>query len=130
VTQTSGPLGGTSTSTIETYVIPQYSSVAFFPVTTPQNRIEPYMKAGAGFALGIEDRSGSGGGLFSSAGTSIVPGYGLTGGAGVEWRLTEALGLAAAGRYQWIRFLQELSSRRTFEGFGAELGVTYRFQYR
>ena len=64
------------------------------------------------------------------AGVSIVPGYGVTGGAGVEWRLTEALGLAAAGRYQWIRFLQEFSSRRTFEGFGAELGVTYRFQYR
>jgi hypothetical protein len=133
VTQTStGPLGGTtqSTSTLESYVIPQYTSLAFFPITGPEHRVQPYVKAGAGFALGIDDRSGSGGGLFSSPGTSIVPGYGVTGGAGVEWRLTAALGLAAAGRYQWIRFLQELSSRRTFEGFGAEIGVTYRFQYR
>ena len=133
VTQSStGPLGGTtqSTSTIESYVIPQYTSIAFYPVTGPRHRIEPFVKAGAGFALGVEDRSGSGGGLFSSAGISLVPGYGVTGGSGVEWRVTEALGFAAAGRYQWIRFLQEFSSRRTFEGFGAELGVTYRFQYR
>jgi hypothetical protein len=133
VTQTStGPLGGTtqSTSTLESYVIPQYTSIAFFPITRPEHRVEPYVKAGAGFALGVDDRSGSGGGLFSSPGTSIVPGYGVTGGGGVEWRLTDALGFAAAGRYQWIRFFQELSSRRTFEGFGAEIGVTYRFQYR
>jgi hypothetical protein len=134
VTQSStGPLGGTteSTSTLETYIVPQYTSIAFFPVTRPEHRVEPYVKAGAGFALGVDDRNGNGDGLFSSsAGTSLVPGYGVTGGTGLEWRLTDALGLAAAGRYQWIRFFQELSGRRTFEGFGAEFGMTYRFQFR
>jgi len=133
VTQTStGPLGGTtqSTSTLETYIVPQYTSIAFFPLTRPEHRVEPYVKAGAGFALGVDDRSGSGDGLFSSPGLSLVPGYGASGGTGVEWRLTDALGLAAAGRYQWICFFQELSGRRTFEGFGAEVGITYRFQFR
>jgi len=71
---------------------------AFFPVTRPEQHVEPYVKAGAGFALGIDDRSGSGDGLFSTAGTSLVPGFGPTGGAGVEWRLSRVLGLAAAGR--------------------------------
>jgi hypothetical protein len=129
---TSGPLGGTtqSTSTLETYVIPQFTSIAFFPLTRPQQRFEPYVKAGAGFALGVDDRTGDGAGLFSGGGTSLVPGYGLSGGAGVELRLSNALGLAAAGRYQWVRFFQELSDKRTYEGFGVDLGMTYRFQFR
>jgi outer membrane protein W len=133
VTETTpNPLGGTtqSTSTLETYVIPQFTSIAFFPVTRPEQRFEPYVKAGAGFALGVDDRTGDGGGLFSAEGTALVPGYGLSGGAGVELRLSNALGLAAAGRYQWVRFFQELSGRRTYEGLGAEVGVTYRFQFR
>ena len=133
VTQTTTtPLGGTtqSTSTLETYIVPQYTSIAFFPLTRPEHHVEPYVKAGAGFAVGVDDRSGSGNGLFSSPGMSLIPGYGATGGAGVEVRFTDALGLAAAGRYQWTRFFQELSGRRTFEGFGAELGMTYRFQFR
>jgi hypothetical protein len=130
VTQTSGPLGGTTTSTLETYVIPQFTSIAFFPITGPEQRFEPYLKAGAGFALGVEDRTGDGGSLFSGGGASLVPGYGLSASTGVELRLSNALGLTGAGRYQWVRFFQELSSERTYEGFGAEVGVTYRFQFR
>jgi hypothetical protein len=131
VTTTSGPIGGTtSTSTLETYIIPQFTSIAFFPITRPDHRIEPYVKAGAGFALGVDDRTGDGGGLFSGSGASLVPGYGLSGGTGVELRLSNALGLTAAGRYQWVRFFQELADARTYEGFGAEVGVTYRFQFR
>jgi hypothetical protein len=133
VTQTTTPPIGPptqSTSTLETYVIPQFTSIAFFPVTKPGHRVEPYVKAGAGFAVGVDDRSGDGGGLFSGSGTSLVPGYGLSSGAGLELRLSNALGLTAAGRYQWVRFFQELAGRRTYEGFGAEAGVTYRFQFR
>jgi hypothetical protein len=133
ITETStGPLGGTtqSTSTQESYIIPQFTSIAFFPLTRPEQRVEPYVKAGAGFALGVDDRSGDGGGLFAGAGTSLVPGYGVTSGVGLEWRLSTALGVATAGRYHWIRFVQDFSGRRTFEGFGAEVGVTYRFQFR
>jgi hypothetical protein len=130
VTQSSGPLGGTSTSRRETYVIPQLTSILFFPLTKPQQRLEPYVKAGAGFAVGVDDRTGEGGGLFTGSGVSLVPGYGLSGGAGVELRVTNALGLAGAGRYRWTKFFQDLAGQRTYEGFGAEVGVTYRFQFR
>jgi opacity protein-like surface antigen len=130
VTQSGGPLGGSTQSTAESYVIPQFTSIAFFPLTRPHQRFEPFVKAGAGFALGIEDRSGDAGGLFGGTGTSLVPGYGLTGGAGMEVRLSSAVGLAATGRYNWVRFLQDFGGRRTYEGFGAEVGVTYRFQFR
>jgi hypothetical protein len=129
VTQ-SGPLGGTSTSRRETYLIPQLTSILFFPLTKPQHRIEPYVKAGAGFAIGVDDRTGDGGGLFAGgSGVSLVPGYGLSGGAGVELRLTNALGLAGAGRYRWTKFFQDFAGQRTYEGYGAEVGVTYRFQF-
>ena len=129
---TTGPLGGTttSTSTLDTYVIPQFTSIAFFPVSRPEHRVEPYLKAGAGFALGVDDRSGDGGGLFAASGVSLVPGYGVSSSTGIEARFSNALGVNVAGRYQWVRFFQELSGRRTYEGFGIEAGVTYRFQFR
>ena len=131
VTQSGGPLGGSpTTSTAESYVIPQFTSITLFPLTRPEQRVEPFLKAGAGFALGVDDRSGDTGGLFGGTGTSLVPGYGVTGGAGLELRLSNALGLSAAGRYHWIRFLQDFSGGRTYEGFGAEAGMTYRFQFR
>jgi hypothetical protein len=129
VTETTGPLGGTTTSTLDTYVVPQFTSIAFFPISRPEHRLEPYVKAGAGFALGVEDRSGDGS-LFGASGASLVPGYGFSSSTGIEARFSSALGVNIAGRYQWVRFFQELSSRRTYEGFGIEAGVTYRFQFR
>lgn len=128
---TTGPLGTTtSTSTVETYVVPQFTSIALFPVSRPEHRVEPYVKAGAGFALGVDDRSGDGGALFATSGVSLVPGYGLSSSTGVEARFSNALGVNVAGRYQWVRFFQELSGKRTYEGFGIEAGMTYRFQFR
>lgn len=128
-----GPLGSTTTtSTVETYIIPQLTSIVFYPVTGPEARLEPYARAGIGFAIGVEDREGDSGGLLggSSSGTALVPGFDLTTGLGVEWRLSRALGLSGGARYQWVRFFQELAGQRTFQGLGIDLGVTYRFQYR
>jgi hypothetical protein len=131
VTQSGGALGGgPTTSTAESYIIPQFTSITLFPLTRPEDRVEPFVKAGAGFALGVDDRSGDSGGLFGAPGTSLVPGFGITGGVGLEVRLSNALGLSAAGRYHWVRFLQDFSGERTYEGFGAEAGITYRFQFR
>ena len=131
-TTSGGPLGGTTTSRIDAYVVPQQTSVVFFPVTRPEQRIEPFLRAGIGLTLGIEDRKGEGGGLFGTAGEgiSMVVGFGATGGGGVEWRLTDALGISASGRYQWVRFLEELAGSETYQGLGADLGITYRFQFR
>ena len=127
-----GPLGATTTSRIDAYVVPQQTSVIFFPLTRPQQRIEPFLRAGVGLTLGIEDRKGEGGGLFGAGGEgiSMVVGFGATAGGGIEWRLTDALGISGSGRYQWVRFLEELAGSETYQGLGADLGVTYRFQFR
>jgi hypothetical protein len=132
VTTTGGPLGGTTTSRIDAYVVPQQTSVVFFPATRPHQRVEPFLRGGIGLTLGVEDRKGEGGSLFSPGddGISMVFGFGATGGGGVEWRLADALGISASARYQWVRFLQELAGKDTYQGLGADVGITYRFQFR
>lgn len=127
-----GPLGGgTSESRLDAYVIPQYTSLLFYPFTRPTQHLEPYIRGGLGFTVGIEDNSGSSGGLVSTgSGMNFVPGFGATGGLGLEWRPAQALGLAISGRYQWIRFFQDFAGQQTYEGLEGDIGVTYRFQYR
>jgi opacity protein-like surface antigen len=118
-----GLLGGSSVST-DSYIIPQFTSILFYPFTSPSDRVEPYIRGGLGFALGVEDPQSGGGSI------SFTPGFGLTSGLGVEWRMTEALGLALSTRYQWIRFFQTFGAQQTYQGPVIEAGVTYRFQFR
>lgn len=118
-----GLLGGGSASAADDYVIPQYTSLVFYPFTTPNDRLEPFLRGGLGFALGVDDPQ-SGGGI------SMTPGFGATGGLGLEWRATEALGLSISGRFQWIRFFQDFAGLQTYQGPTLEAGITYRFQYR
>lgn len=130
---TGGPLGGTSETTVGAYVVPQLTSLVFYPATGPEQRFEPYISGGLGLAIGIEDRDGDGGGSLvgsGGSGTSFIPGFGLGGGAGIEYRFSTALGIGAGARYQWIRFLNgELANEKTYQGFGATGTITYRFQF-
>ena len=119
----SGGLLGTSGSVTDAYIVPQFTSIVFYPMTAPNDRIEPFLRGGIGFALGIQDPQ-SGGGI------SFTPGFGLTSGVGVEWRMTDALGFAVSTRYQWIRFFQQFGPQQTYQGPVVEAGLTYRFQYR
>ncbi|GAC1697373.1 MAG: hypothetical protein NVS9B3_15110 [Gemmatimonadaceae bacterium] len=134
VTQTTNGLTGstTTTETRDTYIIPQLTSVVFYPATAPDDAFEPYVGAGIGFALGVDDRKGGGStSLFGgSSGVSLSPGLGAQTGLGVEYRFTQALGAAVGGRYQYIRFLQDVGGRDTYQGLGATVGLTYRFQFR
>lgn len=123
-TSSAGGLVGGSTSVADDYVIPQFTSIVFYPFTTPTDRVEPFLRGGIGFALGVEDPQDGSGGI------SLTPGFGTTGGAGVEWRATEALGIAVSARYQWIRFFQQFGGVQTYQGPMIEAGITYRFQYR
>jgi opacity protein-like surface antigen len=120
----SGGLLGSSGSSADAYIIPQFTSIVFYPMTTPNDRLEPFVRGGIGFALGVQDPQSGGGSI------SFTPGFGLTSGLGVEWRMTDALGLALSSRYQWIRFFQEFGPQQTYQGPVVEAGVTYRFQYR
>jgi opacity protein-like surface antigen len=118
-----GLLGGGSTATADNYIIPQVTSIVFYPATAPNDRLEPFVRGGVGFALGVQDPQNGGS-------IAFTPGFGATGGVGLEWHASRALGLALSGRYQWIRFFQDFAGLQTYQGPAVELGITYRFQFR
>lgn len=120
------PLGGSEEVETRSYVVPLLTSLKFYPITEVTDRVEPYLLAGIGFALGLEDQADN---AIGGGGTSMVTGFGARAGVGVETHLNSSFGLAAGAKYQWIRFGEELGSTDTFRGFGAELGITYRFQF-
>ena len=120
------PLGGPREVETKSYVVPLLTSLKLYPITGPGARIEPYLLAGVGFALGVQDEGDN---AIGSSGTSLVTGLGFRAGAGLEVQLSKAFGVAAAGKYQWIRYSETLGGMERFAGLGAEGGITYRFQY-
>lgn len=130
-----GSFGGdSSTESVSSYVVPLFTTLKLYPFTKPSQHLEPYILGGVGFALGVDDRRTNGGsgsllGGGAQNGVALVTGFGFTGGAGVEWRFSNAFGLAAGTRYRWVRFLGEVGGDDTFKGLGFDAGVTYRFQY-
>lgn len=122
-----GVIGGSSGSAVTTWVIPLLTSVKFYPFTGPEAGTEPFLSAGAGFALGIEEAEA--GGTLTGGGTRAATGFALEGETGAELRLGEAFGLILSGGYQWIRFGEEIGRTRTYAGFNLGAGLTYRFQY-
>src|SRR5947209_19478481 len=66
-----GLLGGTSTAAADNYIIPQYTSIVFYPATAPNDRLEPFVRGGVGFALGVQDPQNGGT-------ISFTPGFGAT----------------------------------------------------
>jgi hypothetical protein len=132
-THPGGPVGGTVEEKLAAYVIPQFTSLKVYPFSRPEQRFEPYILGGAGITIGVDDRENSeSGGLLGGggeSGTGFVAGFGLKGGLGIELRFSEAFGIGAGGRYQWVRFFGELAGERTYRGLGADVGLTYRFQY-
>jgi outer membrane protein W len=121
-----GPVVGSPDVETKTWVVPLLTSLKFYPVTSGDTRLEPYVVAGLGFAFGIEEvgENATGGG-----GSTIVTGFGFRGGIGVEVKIAGAFGLSAAGKYQWMHYGEELAGIETFRGVGADGGITYRFQF-
>lgn len=120
------PLGGSQTVETRSFVIPLLTSLKLFPFTDVSSRFEPFLLAGVGFALGIEDQSEN---AIGGSGTSLVTGFGFRSGAGIELHVSYALGLAAGVKYQWIHFGEEMGGKETYNGLGVEGGITYRFQF-
>lgn len=133
ITRDGGIGGGTVEERLTAYVIPQFTSLKVYPFTRPEQGFEPYFTGGAGLTIGVDDRENSEtGGLLGGGGESgvgFVAGFGLKGGLGFELRFSEAFGAGLGGRYQWVRFFGELAGERTYRGLGADVGLTYRFQY-
>lgn len=125
-------IGGSRREHVNSYVVPMLTSLRFFPATGPEEDFEPYVEGGVGISLGVDDRETTTSdplGVGAGDGVSIVLGFGMKAGAGAEWRFSPALGLAVGGRFQWIRFLEDLGGERVYRGFGLEAGLTYRFQF-
>ena len=108
------------------YIIPIFTALKFFPVTTVNDAIEPYFLGGAGFALGIQNEGSN---AIGGGGTSISTGFGVKAEAGLEYHVNRSLGLLAGGRYQLIRFGDPISEDKKFRGGGFEGGLSYRLQF-
>ena len=109
-----------------TYIAPLLTSLKFYPFTGPGAGFEPFVLGGLGFAFGVEDESES---AVGGGGTTVVTGVALRAAIGVEMTIGGPLGVAAAGKFQWVYFGEELISTNTFSGVGVEGAVTYRFQF-
>jgi hypothetical protein len=118
---------------IGSYIIPLTTSIKLYPMSGPEDSFEPFASAGAGFALGVDDRQTVSGGLLggtsTGGGTVIIAGVGLKGEAGVEYRFSRAFGIGATAGYQWVRYFEEVGGERTYKGLVVFGGLTYRFQY-
>jgi len=129
-----GITGSGGTESVSTYVLPLLTSLTFYPASGPGAAFEPFLRAGIGVTLGVDDRQGtSGGGLLGAGareGVIMYTGIGARGGVGADIWLGRALGLTAAAQYQWTRFLEgEPGGTATYQGPVLEAGLLYRFQF-
>ena len=122
VRHTTSQLGGDVET--KSFVIPVLTSLKLYPLTRAADKLEPFITAGAGFALGIEDEDET---AIGGGGTSLVTGFGLRAGGGAELDVRGKFGLSALIKYQWIRFGQEVGDEDTFRGLAMEAGLTFRF---
>ncbi len=62
--------------------------------------------------------------------SAIHTGLGLEAGAGIDLHPGGPFGLTIGGGYRWTGFSEDVGGRSSYEGWGADIGVTYRFQYQ
>jgi opacity protein-like surface antigen len=122
----------TGAASSNSYVVPLLTSLKLYPATGPGAALEPFVTAGVGFTLGIDDGNAATGGIVGGGGgggTMLIPGIGLKAGGGVEYHIGPAFGIVMQAGYQYVRFFQEVGSERTYKGLQMFGGVTYRFQF-
>ena len=133
--ETGGALWGRtqrdSNGRVSSYAVPMFTTIKLYPATTVEDPLEPYLGVGGGFTIGVDDETGSTGGLFGggSGGTNLIFGLGVKGGAGIEYHLGRAFGLQAGVAYQWIHFLSPVGGNADYKGPLMYGGLSYRFQY-
>jgi hypothetical protein len=106
------------------YIVPLLTSLKYYPVSSPADRVEPYVMGGVGIAFGIQDEPDN---AIGGTGSTIVTGVALRTGLGVEVRVFRGLGVAASGKYQWVHFGDDVGTMQTFAGVGWAGAVVYRF---
>lgn len=123
------PLAGTTRHELQTHLVPMLTALRLYPFTTPTSPIEPFLCAGAGPVLGVQQHKSSGG-LTPDNTTSMYTGLGVKAGAGVDVRANEVFGITAGGHFESASFGQEMVGDRLYKGWGLDAGLSYRFQYR
>jgi hypothetical protein len=120
----------TSSEEIRSFVVPMLTQLKFYPGTTVEQSIEPYVAAGIGLSLGIDNRKSSGGVIGGGgSSTTLTYGLGVRGLGGVELHLGSTLGIAGYAGYQYVYFLEPLVGRDSYGGVIVGVGLTYRYQY-
>ncbi len=122
---------GSTGDLIRAYVVPQLTQLKFYPATTPDQAFEPFVSAGVGLTIGIDNREAVGGGVLGGggSGTQLQAGIGLKGSGGVEYRLGRLFGVAGYVGYQYVYFLESFAGTQSYKGFVAGGGLTYRYQF-
>ena len=106
------------------YIVPLLTSLKYYPVTSPADRLEPYVSGGVGIAFGIQDQPDN---AIGGTGSTIATGVAIRTGLGVEVQVFRGLGVAAGGKYQWVHFGEDVGTMQTFAGVGWAGAVVYRF---
>lgn len=117
--------------------VPLLTQIKLYPFTTPSQHLEPFISGGLGVTLGFDLNAGAGGGGLlggggSGGGTQTTFGIGVKGAGGVEYRLGRAFGVSGFVGYQYIYFLNPITSTgntSSLAGVLAGVGVTYRYQF-
>jgi len=113
------------TDTTRVYIIPLVTALRIYPLTTVRNPVEPYVQAGAGFSIGVQQQSESTAGQRRS----IAFGFGVKAAVGVEVHAYGPVGVTVGGHYQGVRFGQTVDEQEAFGGTGLQGGITYRFNF-
>jgi len=128
-----GSVAGTGTERkIQTYLVPTMTTLKLYPATSPSSPLEPYLAAGVGVVLGIDNEDVSTTDPIVAPGTTNTfhTGLGIQTGAGIEWNSPSPFGLTVGGRYQWASFGEDVGGKALYRGPAYFGGVTYRFQYQ
>lgn len=123
------PIVGTTTHTLQTHLVPTLTALRLYPFDLPSSHIEPFVSAGMGPVLGIQQQTTSGG-LSPADATTMNVGLGVRAGVGVDVRANEAFGFTAGGHFESASFGNDMSGDKLFQGWGMDVGLSYRFQYR
>ena len=117
---------------VQSYVIPSITALKLYPFSRPSDPVQPYLNAGLGFTMGIDRVRASGTDPVVPSGDDMAfqTGFAIKAGAGMNWQLSPVFGMTAGGRYQWTEFGADVGGQRIYNGLGADLGLTYRFQYQ
>jgi len=122
------PLIGTTNHQLQTHLVPMVTALRVYPLTKPGFPVEPFMSAGVGPVLGIQQQRTTGG-LTPGNTTSMLTGLGVRAGAGVDLRAGPAFGITVGGHFESASFGQDMVGDRLYQGWGVDAGLSYRFQY-